>query len=201
MKQFSTEILDQIYDDRFVAVDLVELHLKQPWGEAAPLLLTNCNLNIIYTSPTNPTPSNNVYTAQGEFIGYSTVPEEFDVKVGKFSIYLSAVNNNYVTRFAKNDVEGLRVCIYKAFLDYNTLEIIDNPILLFDGIIMNIAITESSRSCSVSIDCSTLFSDYERTNGRGTNNNSNWLYQKTNYDKCMDKTGFAGNTELKWGRT
>jgi hypothetical protein len=201
MKIFTTQILDQIYDDRFVAVDLIEIHLKNQAGANTPLYLTNANFSMAYDSPTAPTAGVNTYTAQGEFMGFSTVPEEFDVKVGKFSIYLSAVNNSYINLFTQGEVEGKRVCIYKAFLDFNTLQIIPDPVLIFDGIIMNIAITESSRSCSVSIDCSTLFSDYERTNGRRTNNNSNWLFQGVEYDRAMDKTGFTGNTELKWGRT
>jgi hypothetical protein len=201
MKVYNNNILDQIYDDRFIAVDLVEIHLKNQLGTNTPLYLTNANFSIAYDSPTAPTAGSNVYTAQGEFMGYSTVPEEFDVKVGKFSIYLSAINNNYINLFTQNEIEGKRVVIYKAFLEYNNLTIIPDPIILFDGIIMNIAITESSRSCSIGIDCSTLFSDYERTNGRKTNNNSNWLFQGVEYDKAMDKTGFTGNTELKWGRT
>jgi hypothetical protein len=105
-----------------------------------------------------------------------------------------------ISKFIDNNVEGSRVKISKAFLDLNTLYIIDNPVLLFDGSIYNIAITETERSCQINIDCSTLFADFERTAGRMTNNWSNWLYQGLQYDTSMEKSGYVGNTEFLWGR-
>lgn len=200
MKTFETAIRDQIYNDSFVAVDLLEIHLKDTAGTNIPYYLTNSNFSISYDSPTAPNSGSNTYTATGEFITYSTVSEEFDVKVGKFTITLSCIDNDYVTKFTTNEVEGKRVVIYKAFLDYNTMEVIPNPVLLFDGIIMNVTLNESAATCTLSLDCSTLFSDYERTNGRKTNNTSNWLFQGETTDTSMEKSGFAGNTEYKWGR-
>jgi hypothetical protein len=201
MKTFDSDILNQIYNDRFIAVDLIEIHLKDTSNANIALYLTNGNFNISYDSSTAPDSGLNIYLAQGQFMGFSNVAEEFDVKVGKFSIYLSAIGTDYITTFTENEVEGRRVVIYKAFLDINTLAIVSSPIMLFDGIIMNVGITESARTCNLSIDCSTLFSDYERNNGRKTNNGSNWLYQGVSYDTAMQKTGFTGNTELKWGKT
>lgn len=201
MKYLTTQILDQVYNDRFLAVDLVELHLKNQEGGSAPLYLNTGNFDILWDSPTAPTEGNVKYTAQGEFLGFSTVSEEIDVKVGRFNIFLSAIGNDYLTRFTSTEVESKRVVIYKAFLEYNTLELIPSPVLLFDGLIMNVSITESASTCSLSVDCATLFSDFERTNGRMTNNNSNWLYQGSQTDKSFSKSGWTGNTEIAWGRT
>jgi hypothetical protein len=197
---YVSPVLTQIRNDRFIAVDLVEVHIKNTSNVMAPLYLTNANFNVQYDSATAPDAGVNTYLAQGNFMGFSTVPEEFDVKVGKFTIFLSAVDNDYITRFKDTEIEGKRVVIYKAFLDYNTLAVLNRPAILFDGIIMNVAITESARTCSISVDCSTLFSDYERTNGRKTNTGSNTLYQGIAYDTSMNKSGFTGNTEFKWGK-
>lgn len=200
MKTFETAIRDQIYNDNFVACDLVEIQLKNQSNVNTPLYLTNANFDVSYDSPTAPDSGANTYLATGEFISFSTVSEEFDVKVGKFAINLSCIDNDYLNKFTSTEVEGKRVVIYKAFLDYNDMTVIANPVMLFDGIIMNISINESASTCTVSIDCSTLFSDYERTNGRKTNNISNWLYQALEYDLCMEKAGTTGNTEFRWGK-
>lgn len=197
---YTSPVRTQVYNDRFIAVDLIELHIKNLSGVLSPLYLTNSAINISYTSPTSHNGSSQVYAAQGEFMSFSNVAEEFDVKVGKFSIYLSAINTNYISLFKDTDIEGKRVCIYKAFLDYNTLGLLDRPVMLFDGTIMNVSIVESSRTASLTVDCSSLFADFERTAGRKTNRGSNTLFQGSDYDQCMDKAGINGNTEIKWGR-
>jgi hypothetical protein len=77
---------------------------------------------------------------------------------------------------------------------------VNAPVLLFDGNIYNVAITESANSCQINVDCSSLFADFERTAGRKTNNWSNWLYQGIQYDTSMEKSGYVGNSEFKWGK-
>jgi hypothetical protein len=81
------------------------------------------------------------------------------------------------------------------------LTIVPTPILLFDGIVYNIAITESGSSCQITVDCATLFSDFDRTAGRISNNGSNWLFQGVEYDTSMEQSGFVGQSNFLWGRT
>lgn len=189
MKSYPSTTKDEFYRDKFVAVDLLEIYLPNE-----TLLLNTGGFSITWGSTT--------YTAQGDFLGFTTVSEDFDIKVGKFSIYLSSVGNNYVSKFVNTDFEGRRVVIRKAFLDISpmTLDIVDDPIIIFDGQIYNISIVESQSSSSITIDCSTLFADFERTAGRKTNNGSNWLYQGITTDSCFEKAGFVGQTEFLWGR-
>jgi hypothetical protein len=209
MKSYSSTVRDNIYANQFIAVDLLELHLTDINKAAAPLYFTNAGMEIKYDSPTAPTAGVNTYTGLGEFVGFSTVSEDFDIKVGKFSIQLSGIANDFVNKFVYQDptsgnrveLEGKRVVIYKAFLDINNgLSVVNSPVVIYDGIIYNIAITESSSSCQITIDCSTLFSDFERNAGRKTNNGSNWQYQGSTYDTSFKQAGFVGNTEYKWGK-
>ena len=209
MKSYSSQQREQFYSNQFVAVDLIEIHLTDLNKASAPLYLTNAGMNIQYDSPTAPTSGTNTYTSLGEFIGFSTVDEDFDVKVGKFTVSLSGVANDFVSKFVyqdpttgnRIDLEGKRVVIYKAFLNINNgLKIVDSPILLFDGIIFNISINESAITCQINIDCSTLFADFERNAGRKTNNGSNWQYQGSTYDTAFKQAGIVGNTEYKWGK-
>lgn len=195
MKSYSSALRTEFYRQNFIAVDLVEIHLS------TPLYLAGGGINIPFNSSTAPTAGTNTYTAQGDFLGFSGMSEDFDVRVGKFTIYLSAVGNSYVNKFVDQDFEGKRVVVYKAFLNYNDLSIVDTPIMMFDGIIYNASITEKTNSCQINIDCSSLFADFERTAGRRTNNNSNWFYQGVQYDTSMAKSGWVGQSEFKWGRT
>jgi len=209
MKFYSSELTDQFTSSNFICVDLVEIHLKTFDKVNNPLHLTSAGFDIRHDSPTSPTAGVNTYSAQGDYMGFSGVSEDFDIKVGKFSIYLGALSNNYVQNFIyqnpitgqREETEGSRVIIYKAFLDRaNNLNIIDEPILVFDGIIFNVSISESAVTSQITIDCATLFSDFERTAGRKTNNGSNWLFQGSNFDTSLEKSGIVGNSEYKWGK-
>lgn len=196
MKTYHQDIRDEFYRDHNFAVDLVELHL----GGGNNLYLTNGGVDITFDSDTAPDAGDNTYTAQGQFLGFSNITEDFDVKVGKFSVYLSGVANTFVDDFIGNNVEGKRVVLYKAFLATQTLEIVQTPIMMFDGTIYNVAVNETPKSCQLNIDCSSLFADFERKAGRKTNNWSNWHLQGFNTDTSMEKTGYVGNTEFKWGK-
>lgn len=209
MKTYSSTLTNVFTSTNFIAVDLVELHLKTYDKTSNPLHLTNAGFDIDWDSPTSPDSGVNTYSAQGDYMGFSPVSEDFDVKIGKFSVYLGALSNNYVQNFVYQDpnsgqrveTEGCRVVIYKAFLDRaNKLAILDQPVLVFDGIIFNIAISESAVTSQITVDCSTLFSDFDRSAGRKSNNGSNWLFQGSTYDTCLEKSGIVGASEYKWGK-
>jgi hypothetical protein len=206
MKDFAfTANRSEYYRDKTIAIDCVELHLKNNLGANQPIYLCSGGFDLDFDSPTAPTSGVNTYTAQGDFIGFSALTEDFDVKVGKFTVFLSGISNGYVEYLKQNEIEGKRVCLYKAFLGFGTsgtdpLSLVAAPILMFDGIIYNFSITETASSCQITIDCASLFADFERTNGRKTNNWSNWLFQGKKQDLCFEKSGFVGQTEFKWGR-
>jgi hypothetical protein len=206
---------DEFYRDNYIAVDLVEIHLKNSAGASSPLYLCNGGFNLNYASPTAPNnPSSNTYLAQGEFIGFSELAETFDVALGKFTIYLSGVGTDYLNRFTVYPSEGQRVVVYKAFLEYTTtngiesLGIVPSPLMMFDGIVFNVVATENGSSCQINLECSTLFADFDRTAGRTTSTFSNWLFQGytykpstgAGYDTCFDQTGFIGESNFLWGR-
>lgn len=198
MKVVHDDTRNEFYRENFIAVDLLEIHLTN--GGVQPLYLCSGGFNVVWDSPTAPDAGDNEYQAQGQFMGFSGIDESFDVKVGKFTIYLSGVGNSFVEYFVDADFEGCRVVLHKAFLNYADMSIAGNPILMFDGIIYNVGITESQKSCQVNVECSSLFADFERTAGRKTNNISNWLFQGVQYDTGLEQAGKVGMTEYKWGR-
>lgn len=187
MKTYSTNLRTEFYRDNFLAIDLVRIDTP------TPSYFSTGGLNVVYDS--------NTYTAQGDFIGFSDLTEDFDIKIGKFTIYLSGIGSTLVNTFVNTDYEGRRVRVYKAFLNRSTGAIIDStPILIFDGQLYNVNIQEGARTCQINVECSSLFADFERSAGRKTTNGSNWLFQGSTIDKCMSKSGFIGTQEFKWGK-
>lgn len=202
MKSFYTDtaLRDEYYRDVNFAVDLIELQLKDASNANDTLYLASGAIDVDYNSPTAPEAGTNTYSAQGEFLAYSAINEDFDVKVGKFSINLSGLPSGYIDKFVNKEPELKRVCVYKAFLSTTDLQIVSSPILMYDGLIYNVGIQENATTCSITVECSSKFADFERLAGRKTNNWSNWLLQGVKYDTAMEKAGYVGNTEFLWGR-
>jgi hypothetical protein len=198
MKTYHTDIRNEYYRDAFIAVDLVEIHLKNDNGVSLAKYFTNGGMNIDAVSSL--TGSTVTYTAQGDFLGFTSMSENLETSVGKFSIQLCGIDIDVVKDVVNYDAEGKKVVIKKAFLDSSTLQLIQQPITVYEGYIFNFAVTETSSTVNLNVSCASLFSDFERTAGRKTNNWSNWLLQGVQYDKCMDKAGYVGQSEFLWGR-
>lgn len=199
MKTYHDSIRNEFYRDAFIAVDLLELHLQRSDGVYIPRYFNNGGMNIDAISTLENTTV--TYEAQGSFLGFTTMSENLETTVGKFSIQLSGIDTSLPNDVASYDAEGKKVVVLKAFLDPHTLQLIQQPIRVYEGYIYNFAITENMSTVNLNISCASLFSDFERTSGRKTNNWSNWLFQGVQYDKSMDKAGYVGQSEFLWGRT
>lgn len=208
--QWTSRMRNAFYNPNTIAVDCVKITipgLDGTYSDANILRLCTGGINMTVPDVVNGTLSTSTFTAQGDFMGFSTITEEFDVRVGKFEIYLSGLSSGIVDRFIGItrdgiDFEGCHVEIYRLFLDYDTMELINNRRFpLFDGVIYNVKIVESESTCSITVECATLWADFERKKGRRSNNESNWLFQGSKTDYTFCKTATAGQVEFKWGRT
>ena len=187
-------IKDEYSRDHNFAVDLFRMFLKDSSGNEDIINLCTGMIDITYDS--------NNYSAQGEFMGYSSIQEDFDVKLGKITITLSGIDTGFVDKFTTIDQIGSEIRIGKVFLDLNTLDVIsDHAILMYLGEIYNVSIQENNETCTINVECASVFADFERSSGRKTNDWSNWYFQGEKYDTCMEKAGFVGETEFLWGRS
>jgi hypothetical protein len=198
MKTYHGDLRNEYYRDAFIAVDLLEIHLYKDDGTAIPKYFTNAGMNIIANSSLTGSSVN--YDAQGDFLGFTSMTENLETAVGKFTIQLCGVDINLVGDVANYNAEGRKVVVKKAFLDSSTLQLIQSPITIYEGYIFNFAVTETSSTVNLNVSCASLFSDFERTAGRKSNNWSNWLFQGVQYDKAFDKSGYVGQSEFLWGR-
>lgn len=191
------------YSDSFFSVDLLEVHFYSYPNDIPtpdPLYLCTGGYDIEWDSTTAPTAGTITYKSQGEFLGFNNVEESIEVRVGKFTVILSALDSTTKTEILGRYPQGARVVIWKAFLSKTTGEILDTPLMVFDGQIMNFTAIDGARTATISLDCASIFADFERIAGRKTNNESNWVYQGVKYDTSLEKAGIVGNTEYRWGR-
>ena len=187
------DIRNEYSRDHNFAVDIIRMFLKDANGNTEEEYLCTGMIDITYNG--------DVYTAQGEFLGHTSIQEDYDIKVGKITLTLSGVANDFASRFSQIDQVGSQIRIGKVFLDLNTLDIIsDYAIVMYIGEIYNVSIQENAETCTINVECSSVFADFERRAGRSTNDWSNWYFQGVNYDTSMEKAGFVGNTEFLWGR-
>lgn len=194
MPAFTSPLRDEIYRSNVFSVDLLELHFS-----TARYLCTG-PYDISVDTPTAPNAGVNVYTAQGDFLNFSGVSEDFEVKVGKLSVNLSGLNSALLGDATSMASIGKRVVLYRCFLNLTTGAVVGEPVCLFDGQVNNTTVVESARSCSITIDVASLFADFDRVNGRKTNNDSNWAFQGFNFDTSFEKSGILKNTDVLWGR-
>lgn len=195
-------VRSDIYRENFFCQELVYIGLRDGTGNqsitsTAALRFASGGINVKVTEADN---VQRTYVAQGDFIGFSTVSEDFDVKLGKFSVVLSGATVAQVNNFLNKDFEGSPVEITRAFLNYDTLQP-EGFIKIFDGYIYNITIQEDAVTCHIEISCATLWADFDRTAGRMTDNHTNWHFQGGNgADKAFNKTAVIGNTTFNWGK-
>ena len=195
MINYPDNIKSEIYRPNVFSVDLIEMHLL-----SGALYFCSGPYDIAVDTATAPTAGVNTYTAQGDFLTFGGITEDFDVKVGKLNVGLSGVSA-LVNKFIDPKVVARRVVLYRCFLDLTTGAVVGSPQVLFDGQINNVTINEAPRTCTIAVDCASLFADFERMAGRKTNNDSNWAFQGVKYDTCFEKSGIVKNSDLLWGRT
>ena len=149
------------------------------------------------------TDSGRTISAMGEtFISSDAVldidsfTETSDIQVNSATLTFSGVSTDVVGLFLAGDYIGVRARVWKAVMD-NTDTIIGSPILIFDGRINGYAIGDTEDESTVQVDVSSHWKDFELTNGRKTNSNTQQLYFSG--DKGFD---FAPETakDLKWGK-
>jgi hypothetical protein len=174
----------------FVA-DLIELHLD------TPLYFTTSNINITFDSGTAPDSGNNEYLAQGQFIGYGNVVESADLRVGTLEMTFTAVDGTMVGVVLNNDYIDKRVVIYRAVLQDDYSFTSSDVFMIFDGYINGYNISESNDTATLTLECSSQFADFERTNGRRTNPASQKLFFNT--DRGLDFSPQIVK-DIKWGR-
>jgi len=136
------------------------------------------------------------YSPSSFIIGVSDFTEEIDVTKSTLTISLSGADQTFISTVLNENVTNNVVTIFRGLLDTDN-SIIADPFLLYKGNIENFAINENTKSSVVNISVVSHWADFEKKNGRKTNNTSQQRFFST--DVGMD---FSSQTvlDIKWGR-
>jgi hypothetical protein len=161
-------------------------------GFSTPVNFTDCSFPL--TSSISG--SSVTYTSSDFIIGVSDFTEEIDVTKSSLTISLSGADQTFISTVLNENVTNDAVTIFRGLLaDDNS--IIADPFLLYKGNIENFAINENTKSSVVNLSVVSHWADFEKKNGRKTNNTSQQRFFST--DVGMD---FSSQTvlDIKWGR-
>jgi len=187
-----TRSLTTAVKNQLATNDIRPIHLINI-GFATPVNLTDCSFSL--TSSVSG--SSVTYTASDFILGVSEFSEQTDLSKSSISLVLSGANLTYISTVLNENVTNDIVTIYRGLLDSSNA-LIANPFLLYKGNIETFTINESEKSSSVSLSIVSHWADFDKKNGRKTNNTSQQRFFST--DVGMD---FSSQTvqDIKWGRS
>ena len=162
-------------------------------GFGTPVNITDCSFSI--TSSVSG--SSVTYNASDFILGLSNFSEETELSKSIISLNLSGAYQTFISTVLNENVINDSVDIYRAFLDSSSAVIAD-PFLLYKGQIEEFSIQETDTDSVVALSIVSHWADFEKKNGRKTNNTSQQRFFST--DVGMD---FSSETvlDIKWGRT
>jgi len=161
-------------------------------GFSIPVNITDCSFSL--TSSVSG--SSVTYSASDFILGISNHNEQTDLTKATVELNLSGADQTFIATVLNENVTNDIVDIYRGFLnDSNTL--IADPFLLYRGNIESFSISENDTTTSVGLTIVSHWADFEKKNGRKTNNTSQQRFFST--DVGMD---FSSQTvqDIKWGR-
>ena len=161
-------------------------------GFSTPINITDCSFSL--TSSVSG--SSVTYSASDFILGISNHTEETDITKSTVNLNLSGADQTFISTVLNENVTNDEVSIYRGLLDTSN-SLIADPFLLYKGNIENFAINESTKASTVNLTVVSHWADFEKKNGRKTNNTSQQRFFST--DVGMD---FASQTvlDIRWGR-
>ena len=146
---------------------------------STPVNFTDCSFSL--TSSVSG--SSVTYTPSDFIIGISDFTEEIDVTKSSLLISLSGADQTFISTVLNENITNDEVTIFRGLLT-NTNQIISDPFLLYKGNIENFAINETTKESIVNLSVVSHWADFEKKNGRKTNNTSQQRFFST--DVGMD---------------
>jgi hypothetical protein len=161
-------------------------------GFSTPVNITDCSFDL--TSSVSG--SSVTYSASDFIMGISQHSEQTDLTKASLNLSLSGADQTFISLVLNENVTNDTVDIFRGFLnDSNTL--IADPFLLYKGHVESFNIEENEKNSTVGLSIVSHWADFEKKNGRKTNNTSQQRFFST--DVGMD---FSSQTvlDIKWGK-
>ncbi len=161
-------------------------------GFTSPVNITDCSFPL--TSSVSG--SSVTYTASDFIMGISNFTEETDVTKTSLTLSLSGADQTFISTVLNENVVNDSVDIFRGLLNSSNALVAD-PFLLYSGTIDSFTVSENKNSSNVNLQIVSHWADFDKTNGRKTNNTSQQRFFSA--DVGMD---FSSETvqDIKWGR-
>ena len=161
-------------------------------GFSTPVNITDCSFSL--TSSVSG--SSVTYNSSDFILGISNHSEQTDLTKASIDLVLSGADQTFISTVLNENVTNDEVTIYRGFLN-DSNSIIADPFLLYKGNIENFTIQESEKDSAVNLTIVSHWADFDKKNGRKTNNVSQQRFFST--DVGMD---FSSQTvlDIKWGK-
>ena len=185
-RSLTTAIKNELATNDIKPVHLITI------GFGTPVNITDCSFPL--TSSISG--SSVTYSSSDFILGISNHTEETDVTKSSVSINLSGADQTFISIVLNENIVNDNVDIFRGFLnDSNAL--IADPFLLYKGNIESFSISENDTASSVGLSIVSHWADFEKKNGRKTNNTSQQRFFSA--DVGMN---FSSQTvqDIKWGR-
>ena len=157
-------------------------------GFSTPVYLTDASFNIVYNS--------NTYLGNGALLSIDTTTETSDPSLNSIKLILEGASQTYISLVLSENLTGDTVTINRGYLNSSNA-LISDPFILWSGVAESYSITESNNESQVAISCASHWADFDKMNGRKTNNSSQQRFFST--DKGFEFASLI-TTNIKWGR-
>jgi hypothetical protein len=160
------------------------------------LVFIDVNGGYYLTTHTNPiTYDSNTYKPFGQLIGFDTIEENISFEIPNIKISISGIvahdnsDNNFATTIIGADYTDKDVKIYRKYFNADGSEISQDEgvVQVFEGVIQDASILANKETCAVELTTASHWVDFDRQNGRFTNENS-------------QKNAFSGDEGMQFAR-
>lgn len=181
-RSVNASTLAALQSDNFRFCHLIKLSFS------TPVYITDYTHDIVYGI--------NTYEAGGHLIRTPDPQETRDLRVNAINIDISSVDRAYLSIFLNQDWLNREVTLYKAVIGTDG-QIVGDPINIFQGLMSQFQLDEGPDTSTISLRVASHWADFQRKNGRITNNNSQQYFFPS--DLGME---FSANIvkDIKWGK-
>lgn len=186
MANLGTNILNQLSTNRITRVYLIEIFIP---GVIDSIALTNAARNIIY--------NDNIFFSAVS-LGIEGIRESLVLETNEITLNLSGITSEYIGVAESVNFIGSNAKVWMAFLEPATDQVLDQPVLLWDGKITNRTINFDFKlkSAVISVNVGDYFARFDQPVGLRTNP-SEWK-QSFPGDTIFDQIPFIASKEIEF---
>ena len=144
------------------------------------------------------------YIASANFISFGDINETDRLEISSMTFSVTSVNQGLLATALSSDTINRKIILYRGLLNPVTYAIINDPLVVYTGLVSTFSVTEQPGGRSTLIwKTGSVLADFSRTAGRRTNHQDQEAYIAIRGLSGPDD-GFefahVNNFNLKWGR-